>query len=191
MEHLLQEKIEELDRNMAHLRAVRKTLSCHRRNMQTLLTIDLSEISVVQKTERCLVTVDITRDTTFDKQVEMITAETKKYQLRRLHDASYGAMIAAESLQNGNFENYSKLFIEIPFPVKRDGLHIQPAGDYVRAFYRDAAESPVLCYRRILEYVEERGLALSGYSYEVIINENVIDRAEDALVQIEIPVRPK
>ncbi len=191
MEQLLQEKIEDLDRNMAHLKAVRKTLTYHRQNMQILLAMDLTEISIVQKKERRFVTVDIHPDTTFDKQVEMITAETRKYQLRRLHDASYGTMIAVERLQSGNFEDYSKLFIEIPFPIKNDGLHIQPAGDYVRAFYRDAAESPVLCYQRIFEYAEKHGLTLSGFSYEVIINENVIDRAEDALVQIEIPVKPK
>ena len=191
MKQLLQEKINDLDRSMAHLRAVRKTLSYHCQNMQTLLTMDLSEISIVQKKERRFVTVDIHPDTAFDKQAEMITAETKKYQLRRLHDASYGTMIAVDSLQNGNFEDYSKLFIEIPFPIKKDGLHIQPAGDYVRAFYKDATESPVLCYQKIFEYVREHGLALSGFSYEVIINENVIDRAADALVQIEIPVKSK
>ena len=61
----------------------------------------------------------------------------------------------------------------------------------MRAFYRDAAESPVLCYQRIFDYAEEHGLALLGFSYEVIINENVIDRIEDALVQIEIPVKSK
>ena len=191
MKQLLQEKMDDLDRNMAHLRAVRKTLSYHRQNMQTLLTMDLSKISIVQKKERSLVTVDINQDTTFDKQVEMITAETKKYQLRRLHDASYGTMIAVKSLQSGNFEDYSRLFIEIPFPIKKDGLHIQPAGDYVRAFYRNATESPMLCYQKIFGYVEKHGLALSGFSYEVIINENVIDRVEDALVQIEIPVKSK
>lgn len=188
MERLLQEKIGELDRRMAHLRAIRKTLSYHRQNMQTLLTMDLSEITIVQRKERSLVTVDIDRDTSFDKQVEMITAETKKYRLRRLHDASYGTMIAVDSLRKGDFEDYSKLFIEIPFPIKKDGLHIRPAGDHVRAFYRDATESPVLCYQRIFDHVEKRGLTLSGFSYEVIINENVIGRAEDALVQIEIPV---
>ncbi len=191
MEQLLQEKIENLDRDLAYLKAVRKTLSYHHRNMQTLLTMDLSEISIVQKKERSLVTVNINQDTTFDKQVEMITAETKKYQLRRLHDASYGTMIAVDSLQSGDFDDYSKLFIEIPFPIKKAGLHIQPAGDYVRAFYRDATESPVLCYQKIFEYAEEHGLTLSGFSYEVIINENVIDHAEDALVQIEIPVKSK
>lgn len=116
MEQVLKEKIEDLDRSMAHLRAVRKTLSYHRQNMQTLLAMDLSEITIVQKKERSLVTVDINQDTTFEKQVEMITAETKKYQLRRLHDASYGTMIAVDSLQKGNFEDYSKFLLKFRSP---------------------------------------------------------------------------
>lgn len=188
LELLLREKIADLDRDMAHLRAVRKTLLHQRQNMLTLLTMDLSEISVVEKKERCLVTVDVDGDTSFDKQVEMITAETKKYQLRRLHDASYGTMTAVESLYNGDFENYSKLFIEIPFPVRREGLHIQPAGMYIRAFYREAGENALLCYQRVFNYAAKYGLTMTGFSYEIIINENVIDRMEDAIVQLEIPV---
>ncbi len=191
LEQLLREQIENLDQKIAHLKAVRKTLAQHRQNMTTLLTMDLSKISVISKNERRLVTVDIDRDTSFDKQVEMITAETRKYQLRRLHDASYGTMIDTESLYNGNYQDYSKLFIEIPFPVKKTGLHVQPAGNYVRAFYQDAGENAVLCYKRIFEYTAANGLTLSGFSYEMILNENVIDRAEDALVQVEIPVRSK
>lgn len=187
LEQLLREKIEDLDRDMAHLKAVRKTLDYHCQNMATLLTMDLSEIRIIPKKERCLVTVAIDKDTSFDKQVEMITAETKKYQLRRLHDASYGTMIAVESLRRGKFEDYSRLFIEIPFPIKKDGLHMQSAGNYIRAFYRESQENAVQCYRKIFDYAEEYGLILSGFSYEIIINENVIDRMEDAIVQVEIP----
>ena len=121
LEQLLQEKIDELDRTLAHLRSVRKTLANHRQNMLTLLHMDLAEIRLVEKEERRLVTVDINQDTPFEKQVEMITAETKKYQLRRLHDASYGTMIAVEKLHGGDFTAYSKLFIEIPFPIKEAG----------------------------------------------------------------------
>ncbi len=190
LEQLLCEKMEDLDHEMAHLKAIRKTMSYHRQNMRTLLTMDLSEISMIEKKERCLVTVEINRDTPFDKQVEMIIDETKKYQLRRLHDASYGTMIAAKSLYHGDFEDYSKLFIEIPFPIKKEGLHIQPSGKYVRAFYQESGGNAAFCYQRIFEYMEVHGLAASGFSYEIIINENVIDRTEDAIVQIEIPVTP-
>lgn len=189
LEMLLGEKIEELDRNMEHLRAVRKTLVKHQNDMRTLLTMDLSKISTIQKEECHLVTVDIDQTTSFDRQVEMITAETQKYQLRRLHDASYGTMIATESLYAGNFEDYSRLFIEIPLPIQKTGLHVQPAGKYVRAFYRGPWEDISLCYRKIFDYVREHQLLLTGYSYETIINENVINQIEDAVVQIEIPVK--
>ena len=66
---------------------------------------------------------------------------------------------------------------------------MQPSGEYIRAFYKESRENAVLCYQKVFEYAVEHGLALSGFSYEVIINENVIDRREDALVQIEIPVK--
>ncbi len=188
MEQLLQEKIKDLDRNLAHLKAVRKTLMHHRQNMLTLLTMDLSAINLVEKEAHSFVTVDVTPDTSFDKLVELITSETQKYQLRRLHDASYGTMISVESLSGGKFDDYAKMFIEIPFPVKKEGLHIQPAGKYLQAFYRESPENAVLCYRKLFDYAEKHGLTLSGYSYEVILNENVIDKMEDALVQIEIPV---
>ncbi len=64
MKCLLDEKITELDQNILHLQAVRKTLCNHRQNMETLLHMDLEEISIVDKEERCLVTVDIGKDVT-------------------------------------------------------------------------------------------------------------------------------
>ncbi len=141
--------------------------------------------------ERCLVTVDIDRHTPYEKQVEMITAETRKYQLRRLHDASYGTIIAVEHLYNGNFSEYGKLFIEIPYPIQKAGLHIQPGGNYVKAFFKGNWDLLPKKYEEILLYAQDHHLALAGFSYEMVINEAVIDRMEDSIVQIEIPVRPR
>lgn len=186
---LLDEKIAELDENIAHLQAVRQTLRGHRQNMETLLTMDLSEIYVLAKEERCLITVDITKDTSYDRQVEMITARTKEYQLRRLHDASYGTMISVENLQHGNFDEYSRLFIEIPFPIKKTRLHIQPCGKYLRAFYKGNWSKMPAKYNEIFRYAEKHGLELTGFSYETILNENVTDSINDYIVQIEIPIR--
>lgn len=188
MKTLLEEKIAALDQNILHLQAVRKTLCNYHGNMEILLTMDLSEISIIEKTERCLVTVDINQNTSFEEEVEMITAETEKYKLGRLHDALYGSMISVASLQNGNFKDYSRLFIEIPFLKQKSGLHIQPAGRYLRAFHKGDWETLPLRYQAILAYAEKHRLKLSGFSYEMGLNENVIDRIEDYIVQIEIPI---
>lgn len=188
LKSLLDEKIADLDQSITHLKAIRKTLCGHRQNMVTLLSMNLSEISLIEKKERRLVTVDINPDISFEREVEIITAQTKKYQIHRLHDASYGSMIPVEELYHGNFDHYSKLFIEIPYPIKKTGLHIQPAGTYLRAFHKGSFDTLPSKYEEILEYAKKHHLTLSGFSYEKGINENVIDQIEDYIVLIEIPV---
>ena len=120
--------------------------------------------------------------------MELITAETVRYQLGRLHDANYGSMIPVASLWNGDFDNYTRLFMEIPFLGQKKGLHIQPGGKYLRAFHKGSWDEIPLRYQEILDYVRRQGLTLSGYSYEKGINEIVIDRIEDYIIQIEIPI---
>ena len=188
LKQLLEEKMADLDKQIAHLQAVRTTLSAHRQNMDTLLTMDLSEISVVEREERCLVTVGIDRGTSFEREVELITAETEKYQLGRLHKASYGSMISVSSLLSGRHDDYSRLFIEIPFLSYRAGLHMAPGGKYLRAFCKGEWDRLPKRYQEIFDYAREHGLTPYGYSYEMGINENVIERIEDYIVQIEIPI---
>ncbi|MCI8512856.1 MAG: MerR family transcriptional regulator [Lachnospiraceae bacterium] len=185
---LLEEKTADLDRQIAHLQAVRTTLCTHRQNMETLLTMDLSEINIIEKKERCLVTVEIGKTVSFEEKVELITAETEKYHLGRLHDASYGSMIPVSSLQAGNYDDYSRLFIEIPRLPYEAGLHITPGGSYLRAFHKGDWGGIPKRYQEILAYAKRHGLKLQGFSYETGINETVIDRIEDYIVQIEIPV---
>lgn len=189
LERLLDKKIQKLDQDILHLKAVRKTLFNHQQNMLTLMKMDLSEISVVEKEESRLVTVDISEEMSFDREVEMIISETKKYQLRRLHDASYGTMISVDSLRNGSFDDYTKLFIEIPFPIEKQGLHIQPKGKYLRAFHKGDWKGIPDKYEQILDYAEKNDIELFGFSYEIGINENVIDSIEDYIVQIDIPAK--
>ncbi len=85
-------------------------------NMSTIRNLDISEFSIVEKPEtHYLVTVPISHDTPFEQEIELAVTETKKYQLRRLHDASYGAILPVENLYCGNLNGYSALYIEYRF----------------------------------------------------------------------------
>ena len=185
---LLERKITDLDLQITHLQAVRTTLCTHHQNMTTLLTMDLSQIDIIEKKERYFITVDINKETSFEEEVELITTETEKYHLGRLHDASYGSMISVSSLKNGNFDEYSKLFIEIPFLAYKTGLHITPSGKYLRAFHKGGWNNIPQRYWEIFDYAQKHHLTLHGFSYEMGLNENVIDKVDNYIVQIEIPV---
>lgn len=189
LEQLLSEKINELSQTIAHMKAIQRALENHKQDMCTLLHIDLSEISVVQKEKRYLATVPTSVDLPFEKEIENVIEETKKYQLRRLHDASYGSMIAVDKLLQRDFSNYHSLFIEIANPIQKKGLHIQPAGKYIRAFCKGSWDKLPGCYERIISYAKQNHLILFGNAYEKGINEIVIDSLDDYITQIEIPVK--
>lgn len=189
LEQLLSEKISELSQTITHMKAIQRALENHQQDMRTLLHMDLSEISVVQKEKRYLATVPTSADLPFEKEIENVIEETKKYQLRRLHDASYGSMIAVDNLLQGNFLGYNSLFIEISNPMQKKGLHIQPAGKYIRAFCKGSWDKLPECYKRIISYAKQNHLILFGNAYEKGINEIVIDSLDDYITQIEIPVK--
>lgn len=190
-DNLLKEKITELNHSISHLKSIQKVLSNHQRNIEMLRSLDISEIRLVQKQSCYLVSVNISANTSFEQEVEHVIAETKKYQLHRLHDASYGAMIPVENLRQEKFDEYTALYIEMPYPISKKGLHLQPAGTYLRAFYKGSWDKISDKYKEILAYVDKQGLSLFGFAYETGINELVINCTEEYITQIEIPVKSK
>lgn len=63
-------------------------------------------------------------------------------------------MISVSSLLNGNFDDYSKLFIEIPLLTYQKGLHMSPGGRYLRAFTRVTWTESILFGFRLYFYFD-------------------------------------
>lgn len=187
MEQLLKEQIADLENTISHLKSIHQTLTVRHQDLATLLNMDLSRIEIVEK-KKCYLAVVPAREENIEEEIERVLAETQKQKLRRLHDASYGSMISVENLYQGNFNAYSALYIEIPAPISKEGLQIQPAGKYLRAFCKGSWDKLPDRYKEILAYAEQQGLTLCGYSYETGLNESVIEHFDDYITQIEIPI---
>lgn len=188
-EILLDQKVMELEQTISHLKSIQKVLSNHKQDMSMLQHMELSEICIIDKESRYLVSVNAAPGLSAEKEISLVVAEAKKYQLRRLHDASYGSMISVESLYRGDFNDYAAIYIEMPYPVSKKGLHLQPAGKYLRAFCKGSWDELPHRYEEILSYVKESGLSLCDFAYETGINELVIDTIDDYITQIEIPLK--
>ncbi len=189
LETLLEENIRQVDQTIAHLRAVRRVLSQRHQEMLDLLNLDLDAIQLIHRERRYLAVVPLEAGFTFDQEVELMMDQARRCQLRRLHDAAYGSMISVETLAQGRFQDYDAMFLELPAPVRRRGLHIQPKGTYLRAYSRGSLEAPLAArYREILDYAAVQGWTLTGCAYETCLNELVVDSPEEDILQIDIPV---
>lgn len=74
---LLQEKITELNQTISHLRSIQKILINQQQDMDMLRSLDIAEISLVEKQSRYLVAVDMAENLSFEQEIERVIAETK------------------------------------------------------------------------------------------------------------------
>lgn len=189
MERLLAEKQRKLEEKIAHLRRMQRTLESRHQDMLTLLNLDLSEIRLIHRKKACLAVVPLSEEDPTARELEQVITLAKQHKLQRLHDAVYGAMISVDCLRQKEYNHYEAIYIELPQPISKKGLHIQPAGTYLRAFYWGPWENLPRRYEEIFAYAESQGLALYGYAYETGINESVIREFDEYITQIEIPVQ--
>lgn len=189
LEKLFSDQTESLGKTIRHLEMLQKSLEKKRQDMETLKRLDLSEMSVITKTEEHYFgLVDISDAGTLEEKLDRATIGAKKYHLHRLFDSSCGSMLPVENLYKGDFDGYTMLYMELPQRLRGEAVHIQPMGMYLRAFCKGGGERLAARYREILAYAEARGMSFSGYAYEKGINEIVIDSFDDFITQIEIPI---
>lgn len=188
MAGLLKDKITQLDQTIQDLKAVHSKLCSRYRDMDELLNLDLSKISLIQKEPCYLATVQTSPEKSLEDEIELIITQTQKYNLPRMYQASYGSMLSVQSLYEQKFEDYSMLFIEVPNQQNKKELHKQPGGIYLRAFCVGNWDKLPARYEEILTYAKQNHLQLCGYAYEIGINEMVIDSIDDYITKIEIPV---
>lgn len=189
LETLFGDKILELDRTLEHLQNIRKILVHQRRELSALQTLDLSEISVMEKEEQRLVILKTPQGSSLEKEIELVIAETKKYELQRLHDATYGSVISVENLRQGKYEEYAGMFMRLPESTAQTDAYIRPKGKYLQAYCKGNWNKLSHKYAEILKYAEANGISLYGYAYETGINEIVVQSIEEYITLIEIPIR--
>ena len=63
-------------------------------------------------------------------------------------------------------------------------VFIKPAGSYIQAFCKGNWDRLPETYSKILQYAANQGLSLTGYSYEVGVNEMVIHSIDEYITHI-------
>lgn len=187
---LFDEQLIAIDEDISRLKAIRKSLMYQKEELSTLVDLDLSQISIVEEEDEQFVMIRITKDTSWEKQLKMITEEAKKYKLHNIHDASYGYMISTEHLYRNEFDNYYAIFIKVPTLLLEEDTYTKPKGTYLRAYCQGDYDKLIVRYQELLTYAKQNHIKLTGYSFEKGINEIVtgVSDMSKFITQIDIPI---
>lgn len=188
LQSMVEEKLTDLDRQIRQLEAVREDLNAKHTALLRLQQLDLEKIELVELRESRLITIPVDKHTPIETGVELMLDQARQCRLSRLYSGVYGSMIPVSNLREGRFYDYTAMFMEAPEDTAVQGLHIRPAGRYLRAWCKGTWDLIPGRYRQLLDYARAHRLELHGYSYEQGINERVIDSIDDYITQIDIPV---
>lgn len=100
-----------------------------------------------------------------------------------------GSFISLEKLQDGDFDEYDGIFTPIKKTSKKDSVIIRPKGKYLCGYMiGDWSRLPDM-YKKMFEYARNNNLELTGYAYEIGLNEFAISSMDEYITQITIQIK--
>lgn len=103
--------------------------------------------------------------------------------------AGVGSYISIEKVRNKAFEEYDGLFS--PVRRTRPGMHlaVRPRGRYLCCYVKGTWDRLPLAYQSMISYAEQQGLRLTGYAYEMGMNDFVIREEGDYITRITVGIQ--
>ncbi len=106
-----------------------------------LRSLDIAEISLVEKQSRYLVAVDMAENLSFEQEIERVIAETKNTNFAVCMTLPMVPCFQWSIYIKENSASIVPYILKCLFLFPKRGLHLQPAGTYLRAFVREIGKS--------------------------------------------------
>ena len=100
-----------------------------------------------------------------------------------------GSMISLERVYAQDFTKYEGLFTIALRSSVSAKAQIKPAGNYLCGYQKDTWDKLPDTYQHLLDYAKEHKLSLTGYAYEVGLNDFAISDSEDYITKIMIQIQ--
>lgn len=99
-----------------------------------------------------------------------------------------GSYIDLDCVYKMNFERYDGIFTVALNPKTDLNCFVKPKGKYLCGYQKGKWEQLPNLYQQMLDYAKLHHLQLTGYAYEVGINDFVISKEEDYMTKIMIQI---
>lgn len=181
--NIADEKINDIDTEIKKLKNTKAALQKRKQMLEICNQINDGDIYIGEHKQDYLY---ITNSSLDENDTDFI------FSLHQLQDQDFylhgfGSYISLDKVINHDFSLYNGLFV----PTKHQKLNaiIRPGGQYLYAYsIGDWNKLPAL-YENILKYADKNHLTLTGYAYEIGMNEIAISHMDEYITQIMIQIK--
>ncbi|MCG7334440.1 MerR family transcriptional regulator [Sporosarcina sp. ACRSM] len=180
---LLKKQSQEIESKMRNLNRIQKTIQTKIDLTERALTIDYSQITLQERREEQLF---LSRSILGCSDKEFLNLVSTFIEFADDHQLNLGypigAMVSKEQVEQGDYENYSYLYIKTEEKFEEIPYHVKPKGLYVVAYHKGSEDLIDQTFEKMFDYIRRNQLKLTNYTYEEYILDEISVSSKDEYV---------
>mgnify|MGYP002548721683 FL=1 len=177
------EKEREIELEIERLKNTKKILSMKKEQLSACEGLSDCEIRVEETGEAKLSVLPYEFDE--DSMTQMFLYLKDKWSVEQIR-RGIGSIISLDKVETGDFSGYDGFFTYAAAGSRGDSIITMPAGKYLCGYHKGSWDEAPLMYKKMLGYADEKGIRLSGYAYEMGLNEFAISDPQDYVTKFMI-----
>lgn len=183
---LADEKLSEIDKEIRQLKRTKEILRQKKQMLALCEEARDGQIAIVSRKEDYLFTTPFSFQ---DDDLEMAWSQLKQTWGPEEYRMGYGSYISVEKARASRFDEYAGLFVPGRKKTGKGQLLVRPAGSYLLGYCVGDWDRLPLLYDRFFGFAAENGLELTGYAFEMGLNEFAISSMDEYVTQVLIQIR--
>lgn len=188
---LLKGKSLEIQRKIQALNQIQKIIDTKINLTEYALTIDFSQIQLVEQEEEQLFLSDSILDCS-DKEFLKSVSTFIDYLYTKELDIGHpiGAVVSKEKILQEDYDNYTYLYTVIADQAEGVSLYTKRKGLYVVAYHKGTDKNIPKTYQKIMDFIDAHPIMLGNYAYEeYVLDEISVSGEENYVTQIMVEVQ--
>ena len=121
---------------------------------------------------------------TEDYNMEIVLKHLKQAWDAEQYKSNCGVYISVERIKERQYENYNGLFTPLRKKHRNVNCICRPEGKYLCGYAKGSWEKIPALYENMLGYARAMNIELTGYAYEIGLNEFAISNIEEYVTQV-------
>ncbi len=181
-------KEEEIDLQIKKLEHVKKVLHNKRQQVSFCECLQDQEIRIMECDEEEIYMLPY--DFFNDNLTQLFKYIKDTWSIEQIR-VGIGVYISLDKVINKQFKKYDGLYTVALSHHSNVKSFIKPKGKYLCGFHKGSWDELPIMYQKIIDYAHRNNFNLTGYAYEIGLNEFVISDIDDYITKIMIKIEEK
>lgn len=179
-------KEREIDEEIKRLKRTKQILHQKKEQLNFCKGLHDQEIKIQEYKEEKLLVIPFNFDDDDLAKLFLIAKDSWNIEQIRM---GIGGYISLDKVLNNDFEVYDGIFSPALNNQQKSEFLLKPKGKYLCGYQKGIWDKLPVMYQKMLKYAKENNIELTGYAYEIGLNEFVISSPEDYITQIMIKIK--